>query len=420
MKHLFGKRTTVILVSLLLCIPAIATDGYFSLGYGTQSKGLAGAGVAMYSTSLIGGNPAANVFLGNKFAVGVGMFNPNREYTVAGDPSGTPGAFGLTPGAVKSDKPLFFIPSIGANWGVGENSAVGFSIYGNGGMNTEYPTSTYYGADPTGINLSQLFTDLTYSVKLGENHSVGVSAMLGFQMFEGTGLAAFGGFSQDATKLSDNGVDYSYGYGFKIGYLGQLTEQLSIGLKYQSKMYMTEFDEYAGLFAEAGDFDIPSVWTAGLAYDVNRELTIAFDVKRINYSDVKSVSNFIGNFNLGAEGALGGSNGAGFGWQDMMIFKIGAEYSPYRSDWTYRVGASYGKQPIPKSEMIFNIIAPGVSESHVTVGFSKMLDSKKGNAIHMSAMFSPESSIVGPNAMDPVQTIELKMNQFELELGYSF
>ena len=306
MKYFFGKRTTVVLVALLLCIPAMATDGYFSLGYGTQSKGLAGAGVAMYSTSLIGGNPAANVFLGNKIAFGVGMFNPNREYKVAGNPSGTPGAFGLTPEAVKSDKPLFFIPSIGANWEVGGNSAVGFSIYGNGGMNTQYPTATYYGADPTGINLSQLFTDLTYSVLLGENHSVGVSAMLGFQMFEGTGLAAFGGFSQDATKLSDNGVDYSYGYGFKIGYLGQLTEQFSIGLKYQSKMYMSEFDEYSGLFAEDGDFDIPSVWTAGLAYDINREVTIAVDVKRINYSDVKSVSNPIGNFYTGAEGALGG------------------------------------------------------------------------------------------------------------------
>ena len=53
----------------MLCATQIsfATDGYFSLGYGTKSKGMAGAGVAMYSNSLIGGNPAGLVFLVKKF-----------------------------------------------------------------------------------------------------------------------------------------------------------------------------------------------------------------------------------------------------------------------------------------------------------------------------------------------------------------
>ena len=98
------------------------------------------------------------------------------------------------------------------------------------------------------------------------------------------------------------------------------------------------------------------------------------------------------------------SNGAGFGWQDMMIYKLGVEYSPYKSDWTYRLGGSlWEATQFLSLKMIFNIIAPGVSESHVTVGFSKIIDNKKGNAVHMSAMFSPESAVVGPNAMDPVQ-----------------
>ncbi len=421
MRSKFVKKASAILVVVLMSTTSsMATDGYFSLGYGTQSKGLAGAGVALYTTSLIGGNPAGNVWLGKQFAFGVSVFSPSREYSVSGDPSGDDGTFSLTPGTVQSDKPVFFIPSIGGNLELGESSAFGFSIYGNGGMNTEYPTETFYGTNPTGINLSQLFTDLTFSFKLGENHSLGISAIGGFQMFEATGLAAFSGFSTDPTKLTDNGIDYSYGFGFKVGYIGQITEKLSIGLKYQSKMMMSEFTEYAGLFAESGDFDVPSVWTAGIAYAADREWTIVADVKRINYTDVKSVSNPIKNLTTELEGALGASNGAGFGWKEMMIYKLGLEYAPYRSDWTYRIGASYGKNPIPESEMMFNILAPGVSESHITAGFSRKLDRKKGNAVHLAAMFSPTGSVKGSNIFDKVQIIELSMSQLELELSYSF
>jgi len=411
----------VSLVVLFLCLTqfSFATDGYFSLGYGTKSKGMAGAGVALYSNSLIGGNPAGNVFLGKEFSLGVGVFSPMREYTISGNPSGQPNTFPLTPGNVSSDKPVFFIPSVGGNWMLNKTSAFGFSIYGNGGMNTSYPTKTFNNpaapvTSPTGINLSQLFTELTYSLKLGENHSVGISAIGAFQMFQAEGLQAFMGMTMDPTKLTNNGTDNSFGYGIKIGYLGKITDNLSLGAKYQSKIYMSEFKEYAGLFAEQGDFDIPSNWTVGLAYNFSKQFTLAFDVKQILYAGVKSVSN-----PLSGVDPLGSDAGSGFGWKNQMIYKLGMEYTPSKSDWTYRAGYSYAGKQIPDDQMMFNILAPGVSQNHVTAGFTKKL-SKKGNAINLSMMYSPASSVSGPNNMDPAQTIELKMSQFELEIGYTF
>lgn len=406
-------------LALLLCLTQIsfATDGYFSLGYGTKSKGMAGAGVAMYSNSLIGGNPAGNVFLGKQISFGIGLFSPNREYTISGNPTGAP-YFGLTPGTVSSDKPVFIIPSVGGNWMINKTSAIGFSVYGNGGMNSSYPTKTYNDprapvTSPTGINLSQLFSEITYSVKLGENHSLGISAIGSFQMFEATGLQAFMGMTSNPGKLTNNGSDNSFGYGVKIGYLGKLTDKLSLGAKYQSKIFMSEFKEYAGLFAEQGDFDIPSNWTIGLAYEVTKKLTLAFDVKQIRYTDVKSVSN-----PLSAVNPLGADNGSGFGWENQMIYKLGMEFTPNR-DWVYRAGYSYAMQQIPGSQMMFNILAPGVSQNHATIGLTRNL-SKKGNGINLSLMYSPATSVTGPNNMDPGQAIELKMSQFELELGYTF
>jgi len=411
----------IALITLLLCVTQIsyATDGYFSLGYGTKSKGMAGAGVALYSNSLIGGNPAGNVFLGKEISFGVGVFAPMREYTISANETGQPGMFPLTPGNVKSDKPVFFIPSVGGNWMINKTSSVGFSIYGNGGMNTSYPTKTFDNpqaqvTSPTGINLSQLFSEITYSVKLGKNHSIGISAIGAFQMFEATGLQAFMGMSSDPTKLTDNGVDNSYGYGAKIGYMGNITDDLSIGVKYQSEIFMTKFKQYAGLFAEQGGFNIPSNITVGLAYKFSKEFTLAFDAKQIRYTDVKSITN-----PLTLDAPLGDNSGSGFAWQNQLIFKLGMEYSANRSDWTYRAGVSYAKQNIPENQLLFNILAPGVSQNHAAVGFTRKL-SKRGNGINLSAMYSPASALSGPNSLYTAQTIEVKMSQFELELGYTF
>jgi len=418
-KNLFNKLFT--LVAILLCIAQVsfATDGYFSIGYGTRSKGMAGAGVAIYSNSLIGGNPAGNVFLKKQLSFGIGAFAPMREYTISANSEGQPGIFPLTPGTVKSDKPVFIIPSIGGNWMINKTSAVGFSIYGNGGMNTSYPTKTFDNpqapvTSPTGINLSQLFSEITYSVKIGKNHSVGISAIGAFQMFEAEGLQAFIGMSSAPDKLTNNGVDYSYGYGAKIGYLGKITRELSIGVKYQSEIFMTKFNEYAGLFAEQGAFNIPSNITVGLAYQFSREFTFALDAKQIRYTDVKSVSN-----PLTLDALLGDDSGSGFAWGNQLVFKLGMEYTPYRSFWTYRAGVSYARQQFSENQLMFNILAPGVSQNHVAAGFTRKL-SKKGNGINLSAMYSPAISLSGPNSMYTAQTIELKMSQFELELGYTF
>jgi long-chain fatty acid transport protein len=409
------------LLVLLVCTVqnSVATDGYFSIGYGTRSKGMAGAGVAMYSNSLIGGNPAGNVFLKKQFSFAIGAFAPIREYTISANSAGQPGIFPLALGTVKSDKPVFFIPSVGGNWMINSTSAVGFSIYGNGGMNTSYPAKTFNNplalvTSPTGINLSQLFSEITYSVKLGRNQGIGISAIGAFQMFEAEGLQAFSSMSSSPDKLTNNGMDYSFGYGVKIGYLGKITRKLSIGVKYQSEIFMTKFKEYAGLFAEQGGFNIPSNITVGLAYQLSREFTLALDAKQIRYTDVKSVSN-----PLTLDAPLGDDSGPGFAWGNQLAFKLGMEYTPYRSFWTYRAGVSYAMQQFPDNQLMFNILAPGVSQNHVAAGFTRKL-SKKGNGISLSAMYSPATSLSGPNSMYTAQTIELKMSQFELELGYTF
>lgn len=417
MKSMINSLKSKLVASLLvfmLFTPAVfATDGYFGVGYDTKSKGMGGAGVALFQNSFFGiSNPAAMVMHGNKYGVSLGLFSPNREYTITGTPSGPP-AFGLAPGTIESDSKLFPMPSMVANWMINETSSFGVSLHGNGGMNTNYPTNTLWGTSPTGVNLMQMFAAFTYSVKIGDTWSVGFSGILAWQSFEAKGLQLFGNMSSDATKLTNNGANSSFGFGGKIGIQGEVTDGLFFGATFQTKMFMEEFDNYSGLYAENGDFDIPGTWTLGLAYElVPDKFTVAFDVKQICYNKIKS----IGTRMMDATGPLGAETGAGFGWQNMTVWKFGFEYAA-NEDWTLRTGFSHGKNPVRSTDVMFNILAPGVIDNHITFGFSKMMGSKELNVAIVHAL---RNDVTGPNPMDPAQTIDLSMAQWELEIGITF
>jgi len=135
-------------------------------------------------------------------------------------------------------------------------------------------------------------------------------------------------------KLTNNGHEWSYGLGVRVGWIGQVHPQITLGAAAASKIYMTKFDDYSELFAEQGDFDIPANISAGMAFHASPELTIALDYERIFYSDVNSVGNagpiptpFGPGFPPGSS-LLGLNNGLGFGWEDISIYRLGMKY-----DW---------------------------------------------------------------------------------------
>ena len=86
--------------------------------------------------------------------------------------------------------------------------------------------------------------------------------------------------------------------------------------------------------------------------------------------------------------------------------------------WKWRAGFSTGNQPIPETEMLFNILAPGVIEKHLTFGFSRAVNEKSELSFGLMHGFSKDVS--GANPLDPAQTIELKMHQWEFSLGFNF
>lgn len=437
-------QTTAILaaISLLGSGSAFATNGYFSHGYGTQSKAMAGTGVARSLDTLAPAtNPAGLFGVEDGIDAGMGWFSPDRGYEVTGGPSGAcfsaqQCTFGVGPANIRSDKDYFLIPHFGWKRAYGDNAAIGIAVYGNGGMNSRYvggsatfgvPMGTVppgvgvtmpgtFGDGTAGVDLMQMFIAPTYARAFGEASSFGFSPIIALQSFEARGLGNFAPFSSDPAKLTNNGHDTSYGMGLKVGVQSQLGEGVRFGASYQTKISMSEFEDYAGLFAGQGDFDIPATATVGLAVDAGEKMTVSLDVQWIGYGDVDSISNpMLPNLMMAP---LGADGGAGFGWDDMTVYKIGADYRA-TADATWYFGYSQTSQPIPSSEVLFNILAPGVVEKHFTFGYSRA-HGGAGNRWSVSAMIAPSTEVRGVNPLDPAQTVELSMDQYEVEFSYHF
>jgi len=433
------KHLIALSISGALAAPsAFATNGYFGHGYSTAEKGLAGAGVALSHDAMASAtNPAGMVKVGNRLDVGAALFSPNREYSVSGAPAGPGTDFSLSEGTFESDHTLFLIPHIGWNMMIDDTSSFGLAAYGNGGMNADYSnvptpmgfaggTTGTFGAGNAGQNLAQLFINASYAKQINDKHALGASLIFAYSEFKADGLGLLGGFglSNDSTKLTDNGDDTSMGFGVKLGWQGDVAKDLSVGVSYQSKIAMSEFDDYAGLYAEQGDFDIPASASVGIAYKTSPSSTLVVDLQQIYYSDVDSVGNSINNllqcFGGGdptAATCLGGSNGAGFGWEDMTIIKVGYEWA--MNDMTWRAGISHGEQPIPSEEVLFNILAPATIETHLTFGFTMPMGSD--SEFTFAGMYAPSNDVSGVNPMNQttVQNITLEMDQFEVQGTYT-
>ncbi|MDJ0656221.1 MAG: outer membrane protein transport protein [Xanthomonadales bacterium] len=450
------KRHLILAIAAtLMAQGAGATNGYFTHGTGAKNKAMAGAGTAIPDEAIsVANNPASAVLVGDAFDFGVSVFSPRRSYTASqSQVNGNFGAFTVGAGKIDSGSEWFPIPYIAKTWQVWDDSAFAVAFYGRGGMNTDFsggsaifdpdgpgpaPVMTLpgtFGAGTTGVDLVQAFLDVTYATRLNDRVSLGVAAVIGMQAFEAEGVGTFAPFTQTfassggtafPANLSNNGHEFSTGIGVKVGVHSQLSESVALALSYQSEIKMSEFDDYADLFAEGGDFDIPSSLKAGISFRSSDSMTWSFDVEHTEFSEIDAVGNAFANLfscpTAGAGGAdlgscLGGDTGAGFGWDDVTTYKLGVEWER-NSEWTWRAGISQADQPIAESEVLFNILAPGVVENHFTVGFTRALSDNR--EISFSAMYAPSETVRGSSPFDPTQTIELEMDQFEFEISYGW
>ncbi|MBU2642500.1 MAG: outer membrane protein transport protein [Polynucleobacter sp.] len=393
MKHVLKHAALV--SALMAATSAHATNGYFLPGFGMKAMGMGGAGIAAPQDAISAAyNPANLSKVGMRGDIGISVFDPVRSaYVGKSSSSGDSSFFGFDTGS-ESDQEWFLVPEMGFSMPLTEQLSAGIAVVGNGGMNTTYLRDYFdatlndtAGLGKLGVDMMQLLVPVSVSYKLNEDHAVGASVVGAVTRFRAYGLQNFRPISSDPDHLTNNGFDYSYGGGIKLGWLGDFfDDRLNVGLSWTSRMYMTKLDAYRGLFAEQGGFDIPENYGLGIAFKPTKSLTLAADVSRILFSEVKAFGNrgpsfdtdpgFLGipsGFGCGSGGdpakCLGEDAGMGFGWSDQTVYKVGADWK-VNDSWIVRAGYNYGATPIKNDQLTFNTLAPATVEHHYSVGFT--------------------------------------------------
>ncbi|OUS09413.1 hypothetical protein A9Q89_12915 [Gammaproteobacteria bacterium 53_120_T64] len=384
------------------------------MGYGPVAWQTAGAVTAVAEDAFAGAsNPAKLTAAGNELDLSLTLLNPNRNIKR----TGATGPAAVYNFSSTSDNTLFAVPEFAYARQVNERLSIGITAYANGGMNIEYRDTTGLGAtnlNPAacgaaagnfmggcgelGFDMAQFIVAPTLAWQFAPGQSVGISPLLAVQMFKVYGLQTFAPSSRYPSHVSNNGWDYAFGAGVRIGWFGEFDHGVSLGAAYSSKIYMQDFDKYKGLLVD-GSFDIPANYSVGIALNLSPHWKLAFDVQGIEFNDVRALSNgILPSLIDPVANPLGSKTGSGFGWQrNQTNYKLGMIYNA-SARLTLRGGYTYGKRANDNNldAASFGVLAINPIRA-ASVGFS--WKTRAGSRLHMSYARMDGANYAGPSAI---------------------
>jgi long-chain fatty acid transport protein len=430
-----------LLCSLTLAPAAFATNGMNMEGYGPIATGMGGASMAYDNgTAATMNNPATLSLMESKarLDLALGFLGPDITTSM-------PGA------SADSSADLFIMPALGYARKSGD-LVYGVGVFAQGGMGTEYAADSFLAFGSNDVVRSELGVGrfiIPFSYNVNKDFSIALSldyvwatldlkmALPGSQF--GTlvtncsgavctglpGLGAAPWVRLDYSGGGDfNGAAKGTGFAGKIGAVYKISPEFTIGATYHSKTSLSdlETDSAGASLSVAGsgvigsgkikvrDFQWPETYAIGVAWNANKQLLVAADVKVIGWKSVMK------DFKMTYEGPVApapGSNIIDFAmpqnWKDQTVFELGAAYL-FTPEFTGRIGMNISDNPIPDEDM--NYLFPAIIENHYTLGAGYAFS--KASSIDFSFTYAPEVTQTAGNGMT---TTHSQMNE---QIMYSY
>ncbi|HET9595560.1 MAG TPA: outer membrane protein transport protein [Anaeromyxobacteraceae bacterium] len=410
--------------------PALATNGMRMIGFGANQVSMGGASAALpLDAASIITNPAAIVALGGRLDFGASYFNPTVKYQaqeVPGLPQ--PGMAVGSTASFQSQRGASPVPAFGLVVPVDDRLSFGIGAYGIAGMGVDFAQNLYGGVTYSSYSQMRFAPGVAYRLTdwLAAGATVNVMyAQMGYDAAEGL------------LQVSHLG-DSAFGIGGTFGLYAQVMKGLTVGAAYETKSVFQDFkfnvpahqplDPSTGRPAvDAGgnpiilpasvdriQFNQPSTFTAGAAWNVLPALTLAFDAQFIRWTESNGLNLPAYNSDLSQTGAMPFN----LNWSDQWVFKVGAQLRATKT-LALRAGYNYGKMPLDSSRAFENIAFPAVAEHHVTAGIGYDVTSRVSIAV--AGMWVPEAKLQGSNAQGQfIQSYQATMSQFALDMSIGY
>jgi long-chain fatty acid transport protein len=411
---------------------ACATDGHFLHGVGAINAAMGGAGVAA-PLSLLGTfylNPAGLMaFDGTRVEFGFELFKPDRSVSsTAGPTSGTTGS--------TSD----WTPIPAMAWTTklkGDRVVVGVAGLGVGGFGVDYPASTtnpILAPQPNGFG--QVFSNYqllkiipaiafapTPKLWLGAAANIDWAAL----SVEPMPVAAptFDPVTRTAFYSSAAAAAGAFGFGFQVGALFKPNDLVTVGASYTSQQRFQNF-QFHSTYANPNlssygtprtitfKLNVPAMLVGGVALTAVPNLLLTGEARYIFYENAAGFEIPQGQSISNPDGSV-----KAFGWRNITSLHGGVQYRA-TDQVAIRGGYNWTQNPIPDSLAMFNVPAPAIVQSHVTLG----LGVRPSRHFEISAAYyhafahSGTGPLFGPSG--PVGTVTNTLSENSLLVTFSF
>jgi len=447
MKNQLWQKWGVVFAALTP-LTAAATNGMNMEAFGARAGGLGGASMAYDSgNSNVMNNPAAFGLRkdGTVFGMGITRLGPDVASHID--------AMGMT---AQSGGDSYWMPSLSLirtdrGW------SYGFAVIAQGGMGTEYDAASFLSSSGLPVRREVGFARAMFPLAKRINDQLSVAAQVDFvwagldmqmdmsaaQMGAGMSagtLRASGSMTPMLGTMPANGYarfDMSdksdwkqqtrgHGWAYKLGVLYQFSPQWSVGATFHSKTRLSDFTGNGllgmGTIGSAPtmtipgrytirNFEWPTTWAVGVAYQPTEQWQLVADVKRLRWSDTMDVftvqfaSAMMGNLTVQMDQK----------WRDQTVYMVGAEYRP-RPGLAFRAGFNYGKNPI-KAQYL-NPLFPATVEKHFTLGVGVQVT--KQDNVGAAVAIAPQvtQTIPGVPALG-LPDVRITHSQFTLRMNWA-
>ncbi len=196
---------------------------------------------------------------------------------------------------------------------------------------------------------------------------------------------------EDLTGLRGGAAfERSTGHGVRVAYSAPIDDGLSWNLSLQSRLDMDAFESFRGVYADAGDFDLPARVQTQLQWDVSHSAVLAFGVERVFYSDISAFTS--ASLPTRFLSLLGDGSSPEFAWRDLTIYSVeGAFADASGSEWSLRYTTR--QQPSPTSALLERAMQREFTDTNVALGYRRDLGAI--GQLWLAASYAPSRYFLG-------------------------
>lgn len=380
-----------------LCLHSSPAEAIFA---SVKSTGMAATCISYPIDTLAGAyNPAGMTDVGDRFDLEGAWVHDTGHTRIKNNLAPIPGINGSHNGMCSKEAfPIGF--GLNKTWEIACDweLATGIILYNRNYQKTTYKKAIpILGTSKVGLEYLNETVSPIIAIKWCDSHSIGISLDYQIERLKVNGIQNFEALSVSPKNVTNRGYDYASGWGVTIGYHGQITNELSVGLTYQPRTSMNRMNKYKGFLAGHGRIDIPQKIGAGISYRFIPCFIVAFDVENIQWSGVRALHNPL--LDDGHIAPLGSNGGPGFGFRDQWYYRIGAEWQ-IDDSWTVRAGYRFANTPVRKNQTAVNLLLLDMVESFATIGATWNVN--QCNEVSFVFAYGFENSLHGKNAIPMV------------------